>query len=79
MKSRKSPWNILIGLLLILLSIGMGFVFFELDDKYFTNTRAGSVLGVGLACVLVFVIGVSRIIIYFWSIFININAKRNPD
>ena len=79
MKNRKSPLNILIGILLIILSIIMWNIFFGREEPFFTNTRAGSVIGIAAACILVFGIGVSRITIYLWSLLPNKNESNNSN
>ena len=61
MKSKKSPLNIVLGAALIALSILMVNFFFGREELFFTNTRAGSFVGIAAACLVVFVIGVSRI------------------
>jgi hypothetical protein len=68
MKSSKSPIHLLIGVILIALSIGMGCFFFGRPDTFFNNTSAGSAIGIASACFVVFAMGVSTIFSYLWSL-----------
>lgn len=68
MNNTKSPLNIMVGLILILLSILMVYFFFGREDSFFTNTRAGSAIGIGAACAIVLLVGISRVVSYFWSL-----------
>jgi hypothetical protein len=79
MKSKKSPLNIVLGAALIALSILMVNFFFGREEPFFTNTRAGSFVGIAAACLVVFVIGVSRIFVYFWSLLPEKKVENNTD
>jgi K+-sensing histidine kinase KdpD len=79
MKSKKSPYNIVLGVVLIALSILMFNFFFGRDEPFFTNTRAGSFVGIAASCLVVFVIGVSRIFVYFWSFLPEIKVDNKTD